>query len=134
MTVWRAKGMAQGQSQKEREDMLAFKRGTGQEPAIPDSWGSGSAIPGTRQATVTVTTVEHEPQHAKAITAALAVMVFDPRIIAFLRENDPKALQQAVIALKEAGVVEYCPACTGELEEPDCVECGGRGFFGGEIE
>jgi hypothetical protein len=37
------------------------------------------------------------------LTSALAVVVLDPKIRAFLEANDPKALEQAEAALKEAG-------------------------------
>jgi hypothetical protein len=42
------------------------------------------------------------------IMDALKVLVWDRRTRAFLRENDPKALEQADKALKDAG---EAPAC-----------------------
>ncbi len=44
----------------------------------------------------------------KACARALAVMVLDKRISAWLQANDPKAFQQACDALKDFGHVELC--------------------------
>ena len=48
---------------------------------------------------------EYDPDLTKSsrVVEALAVIVLDPKIRAFLEENDPKALQQAVNALKKCG-------------------------------
>lgn len=42
---------------------------------------------------------------APAMVRALAVLVFDPKISTYLKENDPKAFNQANDALGQAGVL-----------------------------
>lgn len=71
-----------------------------------------------------------------ALHNALGVIVLDPKISAWLAENDPKALEQATTAFKAAGHVELvatsvlatCPQC----DSTDLREWG-KASVGGDI-
>jgi hypothetical protein len=53
---------------------------------------------------------EHQ---AETLIRALQVLVLDPRILAYLRRTDPKALAQARDALRQAGA----PATAGAVRQ-----------------